>query len=147
MKSIAKGLLFLFLSLFLLYGIGTSITVPLESVATSDKYKSLIGKSYSLNQNFVIVGIASDLNSRELSYYTIYPSSSVGFTGPEVVYRGKLLNNSKFKITNVLKSKWPLVAPRTQYVATFPKSTFNCNNKEIRIKEYWFNNKYFKKNK
>ena len=128
---------------FIVYGIGTSVIVPLESAKEDSRYKETIGSTYRLKEEFSILGITHDLNKKQLNHYTIYPNSSIGFSGPEVISRGILHKGAVFELTDVFVSRWEIVAPRTEYILSTVAGVDSKYEKVIRVSEGWFNSEYF----
>ena len=123
---------------FVVLAIGTSITVPMASAKDDDRFKHEIGNPYQLKEYFQILGITNDLNNKQLHHYTIYPKSSVGFSGPEVVCRGVLPKGLSLVLTDVLVSEWETILPRTRYVFSQGEETDICGKKNIHLREEWF---------
>jgi hypothetical protein len=114
--------------LILIYGIGTSIVVPLKSAKDDVAFGRLIGTSYRLTVDFEVRGITDDLNKRSLAYQVVYPASKAGYSNRYVIYRRSMVAGTGLRMTDVLVSEWPLVASRTIYVLSAGEEHFQLDS-------------------
>jgi len=75
---------------------------PLEDVSNSREYSGVIGRKIRAKDELLAIGVTLDKNYKKKADYVLI-TPRPGFSGPEVVFTGKVSKGSEFRIAGVVK--------------------------------------------
>lgn len=127
----AKPLLIIIGVLFVWWTLDYFIARPVPNIDVSDQtqYATVIGKQFRTQSNLLAIGYTVDRNyKKQIDYITLVKPP--GFSGPEVVARGRLPKGSILEVIAVLKADSILVN-RIKYVVKLIDAVQPLNGKMV----------------
>lgn len=78
------------------------------------KFRHIVGQTFRIKRDLLVIGVTAEKNyARQLDYLVLVPEP--GFSGPEVVTKGRLGSDAVIRVDRVLTAKSSLVS-RVIYV-------------------------------
>lgn len=88
--------------------------ITMEDISSNPEYATIIGKKIRAKTELWATGVTLDQNyKKQIDCIVLVPG--VGFTGPEVISRGRVKTGSVFGIAGVLKTK-SIINPTKYYL-------------------------------
>lgn len=119
--------IYLFIAFFSCIFLSSCLDVKMQDSSSNPNYSSIVGKKIKLKEDLLALGISAD-NSLPADYVVLVPG--VGFSGPEVVSRGKLQKGTILQVAKILTAKSVLSSKIAYVVKEIDNQLID---KEIRI--------------